>query len=550
MNWRRWVPTATGIATIFALGLSWGRFVLGPIPLDIKNLRWVWGDLSQVYVAWSQYGSDPHADWLSSNLLSYPLPMSIALFDPMPLFLVVAGPFGGLVPDGAQFFGYYFVACIALQGVFGYLAVLQLQRLTRIPLGPASHYLAVLGGLLIACIPYTFIRFQGHTALSSQWVLVLSIWVALASLAWQRTSWLIANCAVVLLATGVSPYLALMILVSNGFLTVLAWRRLRSAEVALRLGAMALVAGVGVWIFGFLGGGAGTRVDGYDVYSMNLLGPFDSNGVARLLPINVPDATGAQSFEGYVYLGAGVLVLLALTVLGAINHRLKSTDFPFIPALAIVLTCTLIAVTPAVTLATQSVQIPVPELVTAPLSFLHGTGRFFWMAGFWLILLCVATCILRFGIRWAAVVLTAVVVIQLVDISAIGMNTRAAFASMNAQRLRDVPAGDYSALLVYPAWQCDHGQTPGGIRNYEMTGYFATSHRIPTNSFYAARTPPGQSAYHCDYPKRLRSIDRRAVYLLSEPLFKEYGKRLNPSHRCVPMVGDEDALTCLPRLAR
>jgi len=538
---------ALGALIVVVFAAAWARYVLGPVPLDVNDTHWLWGDLSQVHTAWRQYLADPDVAWLASTRMSYPLPLSISLFDPMPLLLLLARPLASFADPGTQYFGYYFVACLALQGVFGYMATL--SALTRVGAreGIAPVLLAILSAVLIASVPYTFYRFQGHTALSSQWVLVLSIWVTLATLDERTVRWYLVNCGVVLLATGLNPYLALMVCISGGLMTLLRVSVLGRGEVARRLVAMALVAAIGLALFGFIGGST-AHSGGYGVYSMNLLGPFDSHGIARLLPLDVPDATGGQVFEGYTYLGAGILMLGAVSLLAFVNHRGAANRFPFLPALAIVVLCVVLAISATVTLASHSLEIPIPRAVTYLLSRFRGSGRFFWMAGFWLVLLCVCACALRFGVRRATALLTVVVAVQIADISTIGTNVRETIASGSALRIDGIPAGNYSAVLVYPAWQCDHEHTPaGGVRNYEAVGDLAARLNVPTNNFYAARTPADQTAYHCDYDARFATVDPHALYLVSGQVYASRGEALRLSHECSLLTEGQDEWKCIPK---
>lgn len=547
----RWMRLATccGALLVALFAACWARRVLGPGPLDIHNLRWVWGDLAQVHVAWSQYLSDPSARWLTTMRVSYPEPISISLFDPMPVLLLLARPFASLVTPGTQYFGYYFMACLVLQGVFGYLASLRTLRLAGQGDELVSRYVSILVGVLFASIPYTFYRFQGHTALSSQWVLVLSIWVGLSTLDWKGRAWMLANGAVVVLATGLNPYLALLVLISNGGLVIMSWSTQGVRQVAMRLVGMAVLAAFGLWVFGFMGGSTAST-GGYGIYSMNLLGPFDSNGNAALLPIDVPDPTGGQSFEGYTYIGLGVLAWGALSLLVCLNHRLRPSRFPFLAALLIVVLCTVAAVSTTITLAGHTLEVPVPGSINYLLSRFRGSGRLFWMAGFWFLLIFLAACTLRLGVRRAALLLTAVVAVQLLDIRTIGHQVRLNIDSYQSLRLADVPAGTYTSLLVYPAWQCDPHGTPGGVRNYESVGHMAASLGIPTNNFYAARTPDNQTAYHCDYAARLQSIEPGAVYLVSGALLEQHRPSLTEAHDCTPLANSEGAWKCLPKPSR
>ncbi len=536
-----------GAVLVVVFSACWARYVLGPVPLDVHDTHWLWGDLSQVHTAWRQYLSDPEVSWLATRRMSDPLPLSISLFDPMPLLLLLARPFAPLAAPGSQYFGYYFMACLVLQGFFAYLATLTALKRLEFRSAVAPVLVAVLAAALLASVPYTFYRFQGHTALSSQWVLMLSIWVTLATLDARGPRWYLCNSAVVLLATGLNPYLALMVCISNGMMTLLRLRLLGPAEVLRRVVALAVILAAGLALFGFAGGST-AHSGGYGVYSMNLLGPFDSHGVAGLLPLDVPDATGGQTFEGYTYLGLGLMLLVAAAFLACLNFRAPANHFPFVPVLGIVLLCVLLAVSAHVTLAGHAVDIPLPRAVTYLLSRFRGSGRFFWMAGFWLVLLCICACMLRFGPARMVALLAVLLAVQLLDIRAIATNVRATIASGNALRLDAVPAGSYSAVLAFPAWQCDNQQAPaGGVRNYEAVGDLAARLQIPTNNFYAARTPDDQTAYHCNLEARLAKIDARAVYLLSAPVYAQYGDRIGADHDCSLLSAEKEEWKCIPR---
>lgn len=536
-----------GAAVVVAVASYWAWFVLGPAPLNIHDVHWLWGDLAQVHIAWRQYLSDPDVGWLTSTRMSYPLPLSISLFDPMPLLLLAVRPFAFLIPSGTQYFGYYFMACLVLQGVFGYLATLAGIKRLGLKQDAFAVLVSVLSAVLIASIPYTFSRFQGHTALSSQWVLVLSIWLTLVTLDTRGARWYLVNCGVVLLATGLNPYLAAMVCISNGLVVTLRWRQLGGAEIIRRLFAMALVAALGMLLFGFVGG-ATAHSGGYGIYSMNLLGIFDSNGAAALLPVDVPDATGGQSFEGYTYVGLGIILLFSFTLLSFVNFRAPASDFPFVPALVVAIVCFFLAASATITLAGYTLKLPLPESLISLLARFRGTGRFFWMTGFWAVLVCVMACSLRFGLRRAAGLLLVIVAVQFFDIGAVAVSARNTIASASALRIDGIDAGKYSAVLVFPAWQCDPQHSPGGgVRNYEAIGMVAAELGVPTNNFYAARTPDDQSSYHCDFERRLARLDPRAVYILSEPIYSKYEQSFGVNHGCSRLISGLNEWKCIPR---
>lgn len=539
---------ACRLLLVAALAAAWAFYILGAVALDRHDLEWLWGDLSVAYVAWTQFLSDQNAVWLTTDRLSYPMPMSISLFDPMPILMLLVRPFSGLIANGQQFFGWYFVACLVLQGIFGYMATLEAQGLVGRAHSSLSYYVAILGGMLFASIPFTFLRFVGHTALSSQWVLALSVWATLATLDSGQRRWLVVNGLVLFLATGLNPYLALLVLISNSIVTLVRGWRFFPWRVALRIGALAVIASIGLKVFGFADA-AGASTGGYGHYSMNILGPIDSNGRAALFGLDIFDPTGGQSFEGYNYLGFGLLALCAFLLVSFLTYKPDYGRFPFVAVFLVIAICYLLALSTKVTLSGHVVDIAVPKWIGFLLERFRASGRLFWMAGFWIIVASMSAAVMRWGQFRGAVLLTFVVIIQLIDLRPIVHDVRSSIANGKALSLNLSLTRQVSGIFVFPAWQCDHQGTPGGVRNYEMIGRFASKHGIPTNNFYAARTTDEQSAYHCNIDQRLVTIDPNGLYLISSEVFVKHVSKFNSSFQCQQKSGSERAdnyWICLP----
>ncbi|MBF7728993.1 DUF6311 domain-containing protein [Pseudomonas sp. N040] len=544
-----WLAFA-GIATVLLGAALWGWYVLGTARLDINSLGWLSGDLAQVRIAWVQYVSDPDTGWLSTTRNSYPLPMSIALFDPMPLLLVLLKPLAQFVPDQTQYFGLYFLACFLLQGLFGYLVAQEILRWRgdRSPL--ADELTKVFVALLFLTLPCTMYRMLGqHTALSSQWLLALSIWAALRSRDYRGTQWLRLNAVVLFLACGFNPYLALMVGISLAGFSFIhrgrsAWRG--SVKRVFGLGA---AGALGLYVFGFLGG-ASVAEGGYGLYSMNILGPFDSNGFARVFKLDVDDATGGQGFEGFNYLGLGLLVLCA--VAWALNRRSDSQrpPMPFAGAVLIVLLAYLLALSTTVTLSVETLQLPVPAWTNDLLSRFRASGRLFWLGAFWLVAISAAIICFRFTAWKALSILSACAFLQIFDVHGIAWLIRQAGAQVTVLQAPEVLVKELSgrsALIVLPPWQCGSERSPGGGRGYEIFGVVAATQHIPTNSFYAARTLPKQRRYHCDNDGALNNVDAGALYVLSKQYHAAHAAQVDGRFDCTPLPIEDRTLLCLPR---
>src|SRR5262249_6151091 len=132
---------------------------------------------------------------------------------------------------------------------------------------------------------------------------------------WMAPFWIILA-----IAGGMSPYLGVMCwLVTVAACARLALERRVSAAGALGLAGVSLailVSSFGLHGFLTIGrGNSGFRGGGYGVFSMNLLAPINPMEYGSMLLPELPSATTGQ-YEGYSYLGLGVLFLLILAAAG------------------------------------------------------------------------------------------------------------------------------------------------------------------------------------------------------------------------------------------
>lgn len=536
--WRGVVPCMA----VAVLAYLWGRWVLGPGPLDPSNTRWIWGDLAQVYVAWGVYLTDPAAGWLQTTRMSHPLPISISLFDPMPIFLAIA-KWAGTGWSGQQYLGAYFLACLVLQGVFGALAVRAALKLAGMQDMRAHHVIWTMAGLMFALLPFTFWRFQGHTALSSQWVIVLGMWASLGLWHARPWWWTLANASVLFLAAGINPYLALMTGMSACAMALSRWRLAGTAWSLAAIAVFAVAAYSGLRLFGFMAA-SDAVTQGYGVYSMNLLGPIDSNGTALVLRRDIADATGGQTFEGFVYPGFGVL-LLAIAIpflLPATRRRLEG--FPWATVVLLCMAAFVLALSSTLTVGAHIHEIVLPDTVLSLLGRFRASGRFFWLCGFWIIVLGTTLIVARMPRRLAAIVLCGLVFLQFIDVAPIGS---AVSANMAAGRHQEMPAfsrGTYAGVVAYPPFQCSPHGTPLGVRNYEAIGFRMLRDGLYTNSFYAARNTPEQLARHCSGKTVTPSPNE--VVLMADDVYRSNAGSMK-DFDCRPTGADDKSWMCLPR---
>ena len=305
-------------AAIAALGAT---AVFGAEHVYPLHTEWLMrGDFALHFLGWHLYRTSPWTLPLGATPhLIWPVGSSVGLTDSIPLASAFFKLLDPLLPATFQFIGIWLVTCFALQGLFGAL----LMRLATPHPGRQ-----LLGALLFVLSPPLAIRF-GHAALSAHWVLLAALWLTFAEGAdrprWRRVgAWaLLAG-----VTATIQPYLLLMVallmLAAFGRQVMVDPRRLLRAagHAAAGLG----VAWLGLWQSGSLivPSAAGLSVGGFGAYSANLLTfimPTEAN--TWLFPGPIRYASPPQ-YEGYAYLGLGLLML----ALGAIVSGIGSLRRP------------------------------------------------------------------------------------------------------------------------------------------------------------------------------------------------------------------------------
>jgi hypothetical protein len=185
--------------------------------------------------------------------------------------------------------------------------------------------------------------------------------------------------------------------------------------------------GIGVALLAVMGlaghfsGHGPLQAEGYGYFSMNLLSLIDpllewSRYIRqRPIPPNYAALGNFGQYEGFLYLGAGMilLVVVALTLMLA---KPQAVPRRWWPVIAVALTFWVLALSNVVTLAeVQLFVVPLPDPLLSSLSIFRASGRLGWPA-FYLISLGAVLVIIRYlpG-RSALGVLTVALALQLAD---------------------------------------------------------------------------------------------------------------------------------------
>ena len=296
--------------------------------------------------------------------------------------------------------------------------------------GCRSLPILVLGSLLFLLFPAWIVRQLGHVALAGQWLLLLAATLSIATARHGlKPLHAIGFAALGALATGIHAYH----LVPIGFCLAAAMTSelVRGRVWPAALAGLLFIAAVGssAFVLGY-GTGQGLSTGGaiLGFYSMNLAGPFLPQASTLFGQTwdgawftGTIDPTGGQKFEGYNYLGAGIIFLLALATVCLLRARhrwRRSTIMSVAPLAGWLLILTVLAIGPDVyfgDLGLLHIAKPTGRLGDA-IGLFRAHGRFFWIIGYVALAASLVIVERRLGRRTGVIACLLAITVQGVDV--------------------------------------------------------------------------------------------------------------------------------------
>ncbi|MBW8269871.1 DUF6311 domain-containing protein [Caldovatus aquaticus] len=483
------MPAAASVAAHAAAALLGAALALALLPREflLPEAGRPWmpvGDAAQHIVAQRYFLRDPAWHWpplLAPHLGTAEGGTNIAFADGIPLLALLLKAIAAWLPAGFHGIGLWYGLAFVAQPV---AAVWCLRGSGERRLVPA------LGVALAAASMPAWLNRYGHAALTGHFFLLVALGLYLRLARRQGAAPWAAAAAVAVAALLAHPYLAAMVLALLGAvpLTWLLRRDAAAAGTALAGSGAATAAVLLVMAaFGYLGA---TGEGGYGQFAMNLLAPVwphRSGLLAGLVAAEV-DATGHGGWEGYNWLGAGLLGGLAAA--GLLRPRAVAATLRRHGGLALVLLgLTLLAVSHRVGLG-PAVLLDLGA-VPAVLEQFRASGRFFWPVAYAL-LIGTAAVLARHPRRGlGAALVLAMGLAQFADAAPLRAALRDWAATrpawtLHAPALRALFAR-HERLTLLPSWPCI---ARGAERDYAQTLEalaLASETALPVSTMYVAR---------------------------------------------------------------
>ncbi|MEW6434434.1 MAG: DUF6311 domain-containing protein [Myxococcota bacterium] len=543
------VQLAIVLTVVVAFGVGWFHALGLGQTLNPTNVSWMLeGDWMGHLFGWLFTRNGPWALPLATAPdLAWPAGSSAALTDAIPLASVLAKLVSPLAPLNFQFFGLWMFLGVVGLGVTG---VLLLRPHVKDPV------VLTLGGMVFVLNPIVSTRY-GHPPFFGFWAITALVGLNLWPVEDLQTARRVATAALVLgfLGCAMNAYLAVM---CSGVMLAAVVRlallgHLPRKEAAAWIVATPLVSLLSLWLFGFVAGATSSPMsnlaaEGFGQFSADLLTFVNATIWSRFLP---GIATGPRQYEGFAYLGLGVLALLALRLVLLTWRRPTKADWKGLaPLLVVALGMSFYALSNHVTIAGKPIadfSALYAKLGALP-SVFRSSGRFVWPLHALLTFVAVLTSA-RFFRPWAArAVLGVALLVQLVDFDATKtpLHKQAAeFVPFRAPEW-DLLGKDYRHIAIQPVqiqWICPFNPVLVAKLSWE-----AYRQHLSINSGHVGRAPPGTDCRRHLPPGEL---DPQTVYI---PYFPEYfADFLAPGWVCgvlegVPLCVSPDRDTALKQL--
>lgn len=411
-----------------ALGAVCFLWVYGAKILDPTYDAWLFNgdmDLKQHYIGFCHYRmSDWHFPVGMIDTLSYPTSMSVIYTDSIPLFALFFKLFRNVLPVHFQYFGIFGLLSFMLMGALSSLLIYSLilgiemfydeKSDGRIPF--VNRYLPYVLSVTASAVyimSFTVLqRMFYHTALGAQWVIILALYIWMERSRYSRIRTFVIYSLMGLLCVGIHTYYVPMVgsillaaSVTQG--TVPGSDLYKSGKPGgkyinevINLLGFCFTGLLTLYVFGAFHGPSGGYDEGLGSFTSNLntfINPIYGSVLLRPMKLYYD-----FQYEGYGYLGIGVFLMIAATIMYLIknirtagfkryiNEHKRAAAF-----LCLFIVDLLLAVLPMVTFSDKKLfGVPLPSFIRSAAGIFRSNGRFIW-APVYLIFTATVVCTIR-----------------------------------------------------------------------------------------------------------------------------------------------------------
>ncbi|SEH39716.1 hypothetical protein SAMN02910265_00350 [Ruminococcus flavefaciens] len=364
--------------------LFFGVDIISPV-----NTKWIFAqhdDVTQHHVGWEFFRRSPW-DFPFGLIegISADEKVSCMYTDSIPLFAIVFKLLSPILPDNFQYFGIWGIICYMLNGGFGALLLTRIKK---------NLFFTSVGSLFYSAFWPTLLRIMHHNSLGAIWLVIIPLILTIDHDRKYKHSFtpVILWTVTCILASLIHLYFIPMIYcVMLGYMILLFFKDKKRVQAIAVFASSTVFSVLFLWIIGgFYGSGSYTD-GGFGIYSANFNTFFNSKGQAKYMrQLDILDG----QYEGFGYLGLGMLILCFLSVLVIVN-KLSTKEGGFLKNASaavksrkaeIITFCVIFAAgffwaaSNKLTINRNVIMtIPLPEFILGKLGIFRSSGRFIWL---------------------------------------------------------------------------------------------------------------------------------------------------------------------------
>jgi len=467
-----------GFAVALAIGVF---FVLRYFPAGfITGTSSYWltevDDVTQYFAGFNAFFNAPFSyPLLAFDSINYPQGTRATFVDAIPLYALLLKVF---VPSSfAPFnpFGVWVALCFIGQAVCGWWILRELQV--------RSWWALVALVVCLLTFPALTTRL-GHISLMSHWIILCALALYVRSrrtITPERLGWTL------LLVSSFYVNIYLCVMASAIYVAGLfhqpSWRAPR--ELA-RAAIPFVLIGASLFLTIFpMERVEVARETGFGTYSMNLLSPFHGGKYMKF-----PDPEMPGQYEGFNYLGLGVLLAFALA--WVLNRNASQGSFARHRALTwLMFLFTAYALSDTIYLGVHEiVSLHYPSFMDGITSQFRASGRFFWPVGYCVVIFAITSLYKHLGSKVFAASMVVLIGLQVADLSnlrhrLVDTAKRPAAPVLSQSAWDQQLTANTEYLYFFPKFRC--GRADQILNTLMPTMRYASVHNLKINTGYVSR---------------------------------------------------------------
>ncbi|MCT8948345.1 DUF6311 domain-containing protein [Pseudomonas iridis] len=467
-----------GFALALAIGLFfvWRYFPAGFVQGSSSYWLTEVEDVTQYFSGFNAFFNAPFGfPLLAFDSINYPQGTRATFVDAIPLYsllikILIPSSFAPFNP-----FGVWVALAFIGQAVCGWWIIRELQ---------IKSWLALLA-MIVCLVTFPALTMRlGHISLMSHWIILCSLALYIRCRRTgepQRWGWSVLLVA----AFYINIYLCVMASCVYVVTCLYNKDRFKPAEL-VRAVVPFLIIGGSLFLTIFpMARTAVAAESGFGFYSMNLLSPFNGGRY-----FNFPNPEMPGQYEGFNYLGLGVLLAFALSLV--LNRRAAIGCFSKHATLTwLMVLFTVYALSNIIYYGVYHiVTINFPQFMDQITSQFRASGRFFWPVGYCVVIFSIATLYKKLSKFLFLASMFLMISLQVLDLSNIrhllvDTAKRPATMVMTQAAWDEQATSDIQYLYFYPKFRCGESDV---LRTLMPTMRYAAIHNIKINTGYVSRS--------------------------------------------------------------